>query len=224
MTHGRARRRARSTLADVVKDYGGSAAAAHAALRRARGASGVAILGFDKTAAEVLVNLMTGSSLPRHGRGARVRPRDGRHSPTATTGSARCADSGCSASAPCSSSSSPWSRTWRFRTRSRWIRCPPTARGAVRALGDEVGLVRDAAGAASARAGRRSICSACGWGARWRSVRDCCSRSIRRRRSSGPTPMRFARDMSRIVSRRGMAAVYITADRAFAQQAAGAKL
>ena len=53
-------------ISDVVKNYQGLRPLRVRNLRVARGQS-VSLFGFDKTASEVLVNLITGSSLPDSG-------------------------------------------------------------------------------------------------------------------------------------------------------------
>ena len=75
----------------------------------------VALSGLDAGAAEVLVNLVTGASVPDEGEVRVARAQHGRASPMATSGSRRSIVSASSVRAPCCSTPRRCCRTWRCR-------------------------------------------------------------------------------------------------------------
>jgi predicted ABC-type transport system involved in lysophospholipase L1 biosynthesis ATPase subunit len=204
-------------LRDVTQEYGALRPLRIKALDL-RAGQRLAILGLDQSAGEALVNLLTGSTTPR-------------------TGAVRAFGR--------TTAEIPDSEAWLLALRQYGLLgvrtvlieqltveqnlaipltldvdpLPATLKAQMRELGTEVGLAADRLERRPAELGaldlqRLRLGRALALGPRVL-LAEHPTASLERADAE-----QLARDMSRIVSARGMAAVYITADRAFAQQAA----
>ena len=203
-------------LRDVTQDYGGLRPLRIKALD-VRAGQRLAIMGLDQGAAEVLVNLMTGSTTPRTG-GVHAFGRNTTDIPDSDSWLAALRQYGLLGV-----------RTVLIEqlTVEQNLAIPLTLevdplraefKRTVRALGEELGLShlleRRPAELGPLDAQRLRLGRALALNPRVL-LAEHPTASLERADAD-----QLARDMSRIVSARAMAAVYITADRAFAQQAA----
>ena len=203
-------------LRDVTQDYGGLRPLRIKALD-IRAGQRLAILGLDQGAGEVLVNLLTGSTLPRTGE-VRAFGRATTDIPDSDSWLAALRQYGLLGVRTVLIEQLTVEQNLAIPLTLDVEPLPDAVKTQVRALGAEVGLADllerrpaelSAIDLQRVRLGRALALD---------------PRVLLAEHPTAPLERahadQFARDMSRIVSTRAMAAVYITADRAFAQQAA----
>ena len=204
-------------LRDVTHEYGALRPLRVKALDVREGQR-LAILGMDQGAGEVLVNLLTGSTVPRTGE-VRAFGRATSDIPDSDAWLASLRHYGLLGVRTALIEQLTVEQNLAIPLTLEVDPLPEALKTQVRALGSEVGLAADLFDRRPTDLGPLDL----------QRVR------LGRALALGPKLLlaehptaslehedaeRFARDMSRIVSSRGMAAVYITADRAFAQQTA----
>jgi predicted ABC-type transport system involved in lysophospholipase L1 biosynthesis ATPase subunit len=203
-------------LRDVSQDYGACARCGIQGARRQAGQR-LAILGLDQAAAEVLVNLLTGSTAPRTGH-VRAFGRATADIPDSATWLMALRQYGLLGARTVLIEQLTVEQNLAIPLTLDVDPLPEALKAQIRALGAEVGLAHALERRPPAlgpldlqrlRLGRALALD---------------PRVLLAEHPTAPLEPadagQFARDMSRIVSTRAMAAVYITADRAFAQQAA----
>jgi putative ABC transport system ATP-binding protein len=204
-------------LRDVTQDYGGLRPLRIKALDVREGQR-IAILGLDQGAAEVLVNLLTGSTTPRTGE-VRAFGRATTEIPDSDAWLEALRQYGLLGVRSVLVEQLTVEQNLAIPVTLDVDPMPDALRAQMRGLGEEVGLAADLLQRRPAELGALDL----------QRVRLGRALALAPRvlLAEHPTATleradaeRLARDMSRIVSSRAMAAVYITADRAFAQQAA----
>jgi putative ABC transport system ATP-binding protein len=204
-------------LRDVTQEYGGLRPLRIKALD-VRAGQRLAILGMDQAAAEVLVNLLTGSTTPRSPE-HRAFGRTTAEIPDSDAWLVALRQYGLLGVRTVLIEQLTVEQNLAIPLTLEVDPLPEALKAQMRVLGAEVGLAPDtlarrppALGALDLQRVRLGRALALG------------PRVLLAEHPTAPLERedaeRFARDMSRIVSSRAMAAVYITADRAFAQQAA----
>ena len=203
-------------LRDVSQDYGGLRPLRIRALD-IRAGQRLAILGLDQGAGEVLVNLLTGSTLPRSGE-VRAFGRLTTDIPDSDAWLAALRQYGLLGVRTVLIEQLTVEQNLAIPLTLDVDPLPHAVKTQVRALGAEVGLAdlldRRPPELGAIDLQRVRLGRALALGPRVL-LAEHPSASLERAHAD-----LLARDMSRIVSTRAMAAVYITADRAFAQQAA----
>ncbi|HEV8392830.1 MAG TPA: ATP-binding cassette domain-containing protein [Vicinamibacterales bacterium] len=203
-------------LRDVRQDYGGLRPLRIKALD-VRAGQRLAILGLDQGAGEVLVNLMTGSTAPRSGE-VRAFGRVTTDIPDSDAWLAALRQYGLLGVRTVLIEQLTVEQNLAIPLTLDVDPLPDALRAQVRALGTEVGLAH-ALERRPAELGPLDLQRV-----RFGRALALGPRVLLAEHPTAPLDRadadQLARDMSRIVSSRAMAAVYITADRAFAQQAA----
>jgi predicted ABC-type transport system involved in lysophospholipase L1 biosynthesis ATPase subunit len=204
-------------LRDVTQEYGGLRPLRIKALDVRPGQT-LAILGLDQSAAEVLVNLLTGSTMPRTGE-VRAFGRATTDIPDSDAWMVALRQYGLLGARTVLVEQLTVAQNLAIPVTLEVEPLPEALQARVRALGAEVGLSADALDRRPSQLGPLDL-------QRLRLGR-ALALEPRVLLAEHPTASlerndadQLGRDMSRIVSTRAMAAVYITADRAFAQHAA----
>jgi predicted ABC-type transport system involved in lysophospholipase L1 biosynthesis ATPase subunit len=204
-------------LRDVTQEYGALRPLRIKALD-VRAGQRLAILGLDQSAGEALVNLLTGSTTPRTG-DVRAFGRTTAEIPDSDAWLVALRQYGLLGVRTVLIEQLTVEQNLAIPLTLDVDPLPATLKAQMRELGTEVGLAADRLERRPAELGALDL-------QRLRLGR-ALALSPRVLLAEHPTASleraeadQLARDMSRIVSSRGMAAVYITADRAFAQQAA----
>jgi putative ABC transport system ATP-binding protein len=204
-------------LRDVTQDYGGLRPLRIKALD-VRAGQRIAILGLDQGAAEVLVNLLTGSTTPRTGE-VRAFGRATTEIPDSDAWLEALRHYGLLGVRTVLVEQLTVEQNLAIPVTLDVDPMPDALRAQMRGLGEEVGLAADLLQRRPAELSALDL----------QRVRLGRALALAPRVLLAEHPTAtleradaelLARDMSRIVSSRAMAAVYITADRAFAQQAA----
>ena len=204
-------------LRDVTQEYGALRPLRIKALDL-RAGQRLAILGLDQSAGEALVNLLTGSTTPRTG-DVRAFGRTTAEIPDSDAWLVALRQYGLLGVRTVLIEQLTVEQNLAIPLTLDVDPLPATLKAQMRELGTEVGLAADRLERRPAELGaldlqRLRLGRALALGPRVL-LAEHPTASLERAEAD-----QLARDMSRIVSSRGMAAVYITADRAFAQQAA----
>lgn len=204
-------------LRDVTQEYGALRPLRIKALD-VRAGHRLAILGMDQGAAEVLVNLLTGSTTPRTGE-VRAFGRTTTEIPDSDAWLVALRQYGLVGARTVLIEQLTVEQNLAIPLTLDVDPLPDAIKTQVRALGADVGLAADMLGHRPPQLGpldlqRVRLGRALALGPRVL-LAEHPTASLERTDAA-----QLARDMSRIVSSRGMAAVYITADRAFAEEAA----
>jgi putative ABC transport system ATP-binding protein len=203
-------------LREVTQDYGGLRPLRIKSLD-VRAGQRLAITGLDQGAAEVLVNLMTGSTIPRTG-SVHAFGRNTTDIPDSDSWLAALRQYGLHSVRTVLIEQLTVEQNLAIPLTLDVDPLPDAFKGTVRALGEELGLShlleRRPAELGALDTQRLRLGRARALGPRVL-LAEHPTASLARADAD-----QLARDMSRFVSARAMAAVYITADRAFAQQAA----
>jgi putative ABC transport system ATP-binding protein len=204
-------------LRDVTQDYGGLRPLRIKSLD-VRAGQRLAILGLDQSAGEVLVNLLTGSTIPRTG-DVRAFGRTTADIPDSGAWLVALRQYGLLGVRTVLIEQLTVEQNLAIPLTLDVEPMPESLKAEIHALGAEVGLPAERLARRPAELGALDLQRV-----RLGRALALAPRVLLAEHPTAPLERadadQLARDMSRIVSSRAMAAVYITADRAFAQQAA----
>jgi putative ABC transport system ATP-binding protein len=204
-------------LRDVTQDYGGLRPLRIKSLD-VRAGQRLAILGLDQSAGEVLVNLLTGSTMPRTG-DVRAFGRTTADIPDSDAWLVALRQYGLLGVRTVLIEQLTVEQNLAIPLTLDVEPMPESLKAEIHALGAEVGLPAERLARRPAELGALDLQRV-----RLGRALALAPRVLLAEHPTAPLERadadQLARDMSRIVSSRAMAAVYITADRAFAQQAA----